>query len=324
MKKNLVLLVPAVALLMLAAGCGYRLGPRPAATKMDTPVARSSWQFGNIPGEQLDSEHYRIFTTSKNPAMLDYLPGFMEASYGNYLDITGLKPTRTAKAMPIYMFATRAQWAVMTERDTRPHQQVYLSIENGGYCYRGVCVFWDMQHPATFAIAAHEGLHQLFQHQLRDRLPAWVEEGLCVLTEGTTIERASVRFHPDGNGARLQDLRRALSGGRYIKLERLLSTDAGDHISKAYGSGPEYYGHLWALLNYIRSDPQTAAGLQRLVADAAAGRLRAELNVPPALSRDRDYNRAMSLPIFKHYISKDLPTFEAGFRTYARKLAKLD
>jgi len=247
----------------------------------------------------------------------------MEASHANYLRITGLKAP-AAKAMPIYVFSTRRQWAVMTERVTRPRQELYLKIENGGYCYRGVCVFWDMRHPATFSIAAHEGLHQLFHHQLRNRIPAWAEEGLCVLSEGLTLEGTSVRFHPERNVARCQDLRRALAGERYIPLERLLSTDAGDHVSEVHNRGPEYYGHLWALLNYIRSDERTHAGLRRLLADAAAGRLKAELNVPPPLARDRDYNRAMSLPVFTHYISKDLPAFEAGFRAHARKLARLD
>ncbi len=323
-KKSACFVIPVVLIVLCAAGCGYELNPPPAGAEMQVPVARTDWAFGEIPGKKLASDHYRIYTTSKNPTVLDYLPGFLEAARASYLALTGLAPTSSARSMSVYMFATRQQWVVMTDRVTRPMQETYLQIENGGYCFGGVCVFWDLHHPATFAIAAHEGLHQFFHHQLRDRIPAWSEEGLCTLAEGMTLAGTSVRFHPDRNVSRLLDLRRAIGGKSLIPLDRLLSTDAGDHIGKGHNVGPEYYGQLWALLNFIRSDPQTNAGLQRLLADAAAGRLRRELNVPRTLARGRDYNRAVSVPVFKHYIAKDLATFEQNFHAYARKLAKME
>jgi len=325
MKKLFVACVMSVILTMLVLpGCGYQLSPPPAGTSMAIRAETAPWAFGDIEGKRLQSDHYRIYTTSRNPTLLDYLPGFMEAARDQYLVLTGLTPKAAVRSMPIYMLATRPQWAVVTREVARPNHKVYLSIENGGFCFRGVCVFWDMHHPATFSIAAHEGLHQFLHYQLRDRLPAWTEEGLCTLAEGMTLSGSSVRFDPSRNASRLLDLRRALAGKRYIPLAELLGSDAGDHVTKRLSEGPEYYGHLWALLSFIRSDEVANAGLQKMLSDAAAGRLRSTMNVPPAMRHDRSYNRSVAVPIFKHYIDADLPAFEERFRAYADRLAKLE
>ena len=75
---------------------------------------------------------------------------------------------------------------------------------------------------------------------------------------------------------------------------------------------------------FIRSEPPYLAGLERMLADAAAGRLRAALRAPGAMGAGRTYNRSVSVPVFRMYIESDLPAFEERFRTFARKLAKLD
>ena len=314
----------AILIALCLPGCGYQLNPPPAGMSMAVRTDSAPWALGEIEGQRLRSDHYRIYTTSRNPTVLDYLPGFMEAARGQYLNLTGLSPTAAAGSMPIYMLATRPEWAVVTREVTQPNHEVYLGIENGGYCFRGVCVFWDMHHPATFSIAAHEGLHQFFHYQLRDRLPAWTEEGLCTLAEGMTLAGSSVRFDPSANASRLLDLRRALASQRYIPLAELLEGDAGDHVTKKLSQGPEYYGHLWALLSFIRSDEVTNSGLQKMLSDAAAGRLRSTMNIPPAMRQDRNYTRYVSVPIFEHYIDADLAAFEERFRSYAGKLAKLE
>ncbi len=305
------------------AGCGYRR-PESASAQMALPAVRTQWHFGDIRGEEQATEHYRIYTTTRNRILLEYLPGFMECAREHYLLLTGLGASAEAKPMPVYMLATRQQWAVMTRTVTRPREKIFLAIENGGYCYRGKCVFWDMRHTATFSIASHEGLHQFFHHRLRQHIPAWAEEGLCVLAEGLTVQGSRVRFHPKRNPARLLDLRRAIAGGRWLDLVELLSTDAGDHITGAHGRGPEYYGHLWALLVFIRSRPEYRQGLERMLQDAAAGSLRDELEVPPIMGAGRSYARAIAVPAFKHYIDADLAGFEKRFRKFARELAKME
>jgi len=145
---------------------------------------------------------------------------------------------------------------------------------------------------------------------------------MAVMAEGFQMAAASVRFSPQANTLRLTNLRNMISGDRWLPLEKLLSTDAADHVG-ATPAAPEYYGQLWALLMYIRSQPGYRQGLERMLADAAAGKLRAALNVPPAMGAGRAYNRAVSVPMFKHYIDADPAGFERGLRAYAQKLAKL-
>ena len=307
---------------LLTGSCAPPAAP---AASMEVAARRQAWAFGAIPGEQLATAHYRIYTTSSNRGLLAYLPGFMEAAHANYLDLTGLPDAPAGGApMNLYVLGSRDQWAIMTRRVTAPRSDVYLAIQHGGYCYRGVCVLWDMGHVATFSIAAHEGLHQFNHHRLRDRLPAWAEEGLAVLAEGFQVDGGTVRFDPADNTLRRAALRKMLADGRWIPLAKLLASDAGDHVTDTRGYGPEYYGHLWALMLFIRSEAPTREGLERLLADAGAGRLRNRLKVPAAMGAGRQYNRAVSVPVFKHYIAADLPDFGRRFKAYARKLAKLD
>lgn len=311
-----------VALLpaLLAASCGSA-GPPAGAGSLSAGVRTSPWSFAGIPGTQLDTRHYRIHTTSEDHDLLRALPGFLENAHRQYRLWTALPdPPPGAAPMVVYVLASRQQWAVMTRRVTGANSQTYLRIDSGGYCYRGVCVFWDLGHFATFSVAAHEGLHQFAHHRLADPIPAWAEEGLAVLAEGFNITATSVTFTPQRNALRQGDLRRAMvRGGGWPPLERLLSSDAADHA----GESPDYYGYLWALMLFVRSEPRYRAGLERMIADAAAGRLRRALRVPEQMGTGRTYNRAVSVPMFRHYIDDDLGGFEARFRAFARKLAKL-
>jgi hypothetical protein len=319
--KNSIALAAALAAPLLACGCNP--DARTPGASMAVTVQTAPWSFAGADGTALTSDHYRIHTTTVNRGMLTYLPGFMENAHRNYLALTGLSEPSRKERMPIYLLGTRRQWAAMTERVTGPRHKLYLAIENGGYCYRGVCVFWDMGHFATFSVAAHEGLHQFLYHRLRDPLPAWAEEGLAVLAEGFEMAAASVRFTPERNTLRQANLRNMISGGRWIALEKLLSTDAADHVDGSV-TGPEYYGQLWALLAYIRSQPAYRGALERMLSDAARGKLRAALNVPKAMGTGRAYNQAVSVPMFEHYIDPASAEFEKRFRAYSRKLAKLD
>jgi len=317
---------PALAALLAATALltGSCAPSAPRAASMEVSARRQAWAFGPIGGEELATAHYRIYTTSRNRHLLAYLPGFMEAAHGNYLDLTGLgEPPATREPMSMYVLATREQWAVMTRRVTAPRSEIYLAIRHGGYCHGGVCVLWDMGHFATFSIAAHEGLHQFCHHRLRDRVPAWAEEGLAVLAEGFQVDGGTVRFDPRDNTLRRAALRKMLADGRWIPLAKLLSDDAGDHVGTPR-VGHEYYCQLWAMMLLIRSEARPRAGLARLLRDAAAGRLRAAIPPPPGRIGGKAYNRAVAVAVFRKYVDQDLSAFETRCRAFARKLARLD
>jgi hypothetical protein len=320
-----------LVLLLAAAMASLACTPRTdsGGVAMTTEVRRAPWQTGETAGSELTTAHYRIFTTATNRALVTYTPGFLEAAYRNYLDLTGLTDRPDVAPMPVYLMGTRREWASLTtsvvgERAAGP----YLSIQAGGYCYEGVCVFWDIGVLGTFSVASHEGLHQFFHHRLRDRLPMWLEEGLCTTAEGYELAGDRVTFTPQRNNFRFTDLRGAIVQGRLMPLEELLTTDSGEAIGGSQEQATGYYGQLWALVQFIRSNPATLAGMQRLLADAEAGRLHQALNVSPrelaALRhRGREYNKTVSLPLFRLYIGGDLPAFERDFKAFALKLARL-
>lgn len=297
---------------------------------MAIDVRQRNWNSDHSSGLELSSEHYRIYTTTTNRSLRRYLPGFMEAAHSHYLELTGLSDLPKAERMTIYMMASRAEWAALTRKVFGRRSGAALSIEAGGYCHRGICVFWNMGGLGTLSVAAHEGLHQFFHHRLRDRLPMWLEEGLCTTMEGYEIHDGTVRFTPLRNIIRFGDLRTAIVQDRWIELPGLLVMDsaqavAGQPTERAVG----YYGQLWALVRYIRSVPEYRKGMLSLLADAAAGRLNEAMNVPPeALAtlrlRGRIYNRTVSEPLFRYYVTDDLETFSRRYKAFAKKLARLE
>ncbi|MFW6132511.1 MAG: hypothetical protein ACOC8F_01345 [Planctomycetota bacterium] len=319
--------IPAAVLVAVAAGCGPD-GPAPdTGAPLLTDVQRRPWQTPYGRGVALRSEHYQIFSTAERPELRRYLPGYMEAAHRRYLELTGLPDAPGREPMPVYMLAGRREWSALT-RKVFGEQSEALNIEAGGYCHQGVCVFWDIGGSATLSVAAHEGLHQFFHHRLAEQLPMWLEEGLCVLAEGHRIEGRSVRFTPDENPSRFGSLRSALVNQHWVPLPDLLPTDAGDVVGGGTEKAVAWYAQLWALARFLESHPRYRKGLHELMADAAARRFDEALDLPEgALTRlrrrGRAYNRTVSVPLFKHYISDDLDGFAREFRAYAEEIAEL-
>jgi hypothetical protein len=322
-------------LILLAAGLALTgcENPKPTAKPTKYPIVIPAedrpWNTTHSKGKLLVSNHYRIYTTIRRPPLVEYLPGLMEASYGQYLTLTGLKDRPQAKRMPMYVMATRPEWAALTTARLGKQAKIVLSITAGGYCYDGVCVLWDIGLRATLSVAAHEGLHQFFSHRLTQSLPMWLEEGICVLAEGYNLHKGSLVFTPKKNPGRITALRNAIVNRHWIDTAQLLPMDAGDAVGtgrteKAVG----FYGQVWALSMFIRSVPKYNEGMQRMIADAENGRMHVGLGLTAdALKKlkryGRAYNRTVSTPLFKHYICDDIEAFNAEYLAYARKLAGL-
>lgn len=306
------------AALAIVAGCGQSSPLEGPGAAMDTPVQSYRWDTGTRPGQELASAHYRIYTNSSNAMLVRYMPGFMEAAYRHYLELTGLEDA-PGELMPIYLMNSRADWESLTRSVVGPQAGIYLSIQAGGYCYRGVSVFWDVGNLGTLTIASHEGLHQFFHHRLRLSLPVWLEEGLCTLAEGYRVEGDRVWFTPRTNLFRFRDLRVAIVEGHWMGLEDLLAGQPSQVLGGQADRAVGYYGQLWALLSFIRSEAAYREGMQRLLEDARQGRLTAG-GGPPGPRRRQDAWLAM----FRQYISADLEAFERAYRAYARSLAGLE
>ncbi len=316
-----------VSACLLFAGCQETSsGVYDNLTPMVTPSQITPWATPMGKGQEIRSRHYDIFTTATREQTRDCLPGFMEACYANYLLMTGLTDQGATDRMVVYMMGSRGEWAGLTAASLGETAQVFLNIEAGGYCYDKICVFWDMGGQGTFSIASHEGLHQFFAYRLKQHIPASLEEGLCTTAEGYEIVGRSVRFTPERNLNRFTVLRGQMVAHRWIPLEKLLSMDAGDVTNEVTERAVEYYGQLWALARFLQTHPVYGAGLRRMLQDAQAGNLHEGLKLPLAAVANlggRDYNRKLSEPLFRAYISNDFPMFEKEYREFARKLAKL-
>ena len=310
------------------SGCTAQV---PKGTPLVTEVRHEPWDTGYAGGTKYSTEHYRIFSTTNNRPLLEAMPAFMEASYARYLALTSLPEDKSIGPMQIYLMGTRAEWAVLTRNVIPGDVQTVLSIQAGGFCYNKTCLFWDIGVTGTLSVAAHEGLHQFFAHRLKHHLPLWLEEGLCVTAEGYDIDRDMVVFTPQRNITRFSGLRETIMTGRWIPLSKLIKMDSGDALN-AGGTNAQalgYYAQLWSLVLYIRSVPAYRAGLEQLLADAAAGRFHEVLKAPPKAYgqlqlREKVYNQAVSEPIFRHYISNDPVAFERGYRQFAKKLAMIE
>lgn len=322
-------IVLSVAMTGLAvAGCAERQ-EMTGWMSMLTEVKRSPWNSEHSNGEVLTTRHYQIYTTSKNRMLTRYVPGFMEAAHQDYLRLTGLSDRASVKPMPIYIMASRREWVLLTKSVIRAHREAYLSIEAGGYCYKGVCVFWDLGGLRTLRVAAHEGLHQFLHNRMKDRLPVWVEEGLCVSTEGHRIDGERVLFTPDTNPFRFSNLRAAILQEHWKPIRKLLPMDAADVTVRSTERAVAYYAQLWALSMMIRSHPVYREGLKRMIADAEGGHLYRALNLSAVALKKlrrlgRGYNRAIAEPVFRHYITDDLDAFDREFLAFGKKAAGLE
>jgi hypothetical protein len=294
---------------------------------LTVPFRTNPWNKERGGGQELITAHYRIYTTVKYYDLLSVLPGFMEAAHRNYMAILELSgpggDQRGDRKMPMYMLATRAEWADLTDRRFRRFSPSYV-IENGGYTYQGITVCWDIGRMATLAVASHEGMHQFLHYTLRSRLPLWAEEGLATTAEGFILGRQTVRFLPDNNTIRKSDLRKAITGDYWLPLEKLLTANTmsiarGGTVKEAVG----YYGQVYALIHMLRHDERYHGNWRRMLEDARQGRFREVLPRREASLSGMRYHRAVSLALFKHYITSDLREFERDYYEYARKLVRL-
>lgn len=312
-------------------GCILLIGCTGAAQKLSyesigQEVSSEPWKDSMGEGLLLSSSHFRIYTTATDKGIIDFMPGFMEAAYKNYGKLTGIAPSNE-KPGKIYMLCNRQQWEALTKKIVRERPESYLTIQAGGYCYRGTCVFWDIGFMQTLPVAAHEGMHQYLLNNLKDTLPMWLEEGLAVMAEGFRFDDKRIVFMPEAPWVHISDLRVALRGSNWVPLGRLLEMDAGDAIAGTNEQAIGYYAQLWALLLYIRSNDTYRAGMEKLLADAKNGNIRQELGMSAIefgmLQMDmQKYNRRISERIFNHYIAKNTAEFEKGYRAFSQSLVR--
>lgn len=293
-------------------------GEHAPGVPLTTEVSSQPWQYPGGAGEVLTSKHYRIYTTTRHASLMEILPGFLEGAYLNYQKLTGLAEPLSAKPMPVYMLASREQWIHLSDWVFGPGAQ-HHKIRAGAYSFRGISVCWDLQSRSTLSVVAHEGMHQFLFHRLTNRLPLCIAEGLATSSEGYHIRgwgaglggddaRGATVIFPDAhNPQRFTDLTKVFANNRWTPIDQILAMNAKDYLAKGQDYSLGWYGQVWALMQFLQSDPTYRRGLQKMLADAQDGR----------------FTRKLSRPLFEHYIQSDLKRFEREYKAFARGLVSL-
>ncbi len=276
------------------------------------------WKFGETPGKKILTEHYQIHTTLTDPVLVDALPQFVEGCYEHYHTLV---PSRhdPNELMPVFLFATRPEWAAFTRKFTGPRARQFLQVRNGGYSEAGVSVIEYVAHSVTFPLFAHEGFHQYVHHCVGHEIPAWLNEGLAVECEGQRWGVRLKEFDPWYNPARRNVLAQALIANKLHPLRTLLRTHAGEIVGGSLQSIGSYYAQVWALVLFLREgeNGKYRDKFAKLLTDLSSGEAVQRGNVAAISS-------AGELPtfgeaLFTSYVGDDLPTIELEYFKFMRE-----
>lgn len=289
----------------------------------DGVVRRDRWVYMQREGVQITTPNYQLLTTAQHLPIADSMPKFLEASLARHRRFAGTSlggPAlpRPPGRMQMFLFADREEWAQFTRATVDESAHPLLAIEVGGYSAGGRAVLFALPPKydrLTLKIAAHEGWHQYVQRSFREALPTWADEMIAVMAEGFVVDAVgSYRFEPLLNPERLTQLTAVLDAGRWSPLEDLLAGDPTDLLGSEPTRAVDYYAQLWVLGIYLAVDGHGWSGIERLLRDAARGRMQRELGRPGA----SDLGRVA----FRRYIASDLTSFDEGYRAFAIALVE--
>jgi hypothetical protein len=288
---------------------------------MQEPLDASPWSFNKAPGNVIATEHYRIYTTVRDPLYQRLLGKVLEATYDR---AQAFRPTeKIKKPLECYVFADREQWALYTRLRAGSNATVYLQIAAGGYCQDGVFAGYDIGRNRTLSVVAHEAWHQYSSKAFDDRLPSWVDEGLATQNESLRWDGVTPTFAPELNYDRFQALVQAQQRGMLVPFSQITTSHAGQ-VVKNQDKAKAYYAQLWSMLLFLEHTPKYRAGLVRMLDDARDGKLNANLKgtgVTPAeiANLSEHWNQVAGPKYMKVYINPNMEELEAEYRAFVKE-----
>jgi hypothetical protein len=296
---------------MLAACAGRPKASPAVVSPPPTPVISvEGWEFAAHPGRVVRTRSYRIFTTSSDQVLLQEMPIFLECAMEQYTTAMGPLPRPSLK-LDTFLMGERDEWESLTRQLMGEQASTYLRIQRGGFASGGRALLWSIGQHDTLAIAAHEGWHQYTQRSFREELPSWLEEGAAVYMEGFVpdpLDPARPIFLGWANTERFDQLVRAEADQELVPLSKLLGQTPQDLINASTEATLTYYAQLWALVHFLKDGDggRYRVRLQELIADAAAGRMRA-MAAARTGRRDR---------IFQAYFGMEPAAMEASYDAF--------
>jgi hypothetical protein len=323
--KSLLLGLSAIALSLLATGCATTTAPAGDSASMATlseqPLDSQAWQFGASQGVEIQTPHYRVFTTIRNGLYQHLIARILEAAHTRFEKI--VPGTTVDGPMNCFVFGDRSTWEIYTKLKSGSNAQVYLQITAGGYAQQGIFAGYDIGRDQTLSVIAHEAWHQYSWFAFKDRLPSWLEEGLATQNEAIDWEGTTPIFTPALNYRRFMALREAQRQNRLWSLNQITSTHAGRVIKLSQPEIDTYYAQLWSFVLFLEHTPKYKADLTRLLQDATAGRLVSHLagkGVSPLeiAIYSEHWNKVAGPVYLADYFNADTPTIEREYRNFVR------
>ena len=235
------------------------------------------------------------------------LATLLENALPFYEQLTGIKKD-DGLPLPVYYFASYAEWAAYTRATTGADAPIYLRVFNGGYTIGERVVIWQTTPPDVLSTAAHEGMHQFVARHFSRRLPPVIEEGLGVACENVDLQKLSLRqgLTPRRSSA----LRDAVAGQYLIPLDTFLKLHAGDVSDRPAAIREAFYGQSGALVMFLESHRAYRDGFHAMLAACAAGTATVDVGVNrPGAS----YNAGLSRALIETYLPFEWTTLLADF-----------
>lgn len=283
----------------------------------------ADWTFQGSTGSKLTSDHYVIYTTCKRKPFVQALPGFLETCHRAYAQLLPAD-TMAAVPLPTYFFQRRTEWERFTREFSPRRADTYMRIRRGGFTERGVTVsHYSTQH-SSLSILAHEGLHQFLAATGRDRIPAWINEGLACYFESFDLVNGRPVFDPRNNTLRTPALRKALAEGSLIPLRHVLATNAGLAMHEKSQHVYSYYAQEWSLIHFLLHSPINNpyhAGFRKLLDELGTEAMKRKTNA--YLATDTDGTLSLGEAVFQAYVTDDFTQFEADYKKFIHELLDL-
>ena len=294
--------------------------------KLPAVESADAWQSDYGEGLLISTAHYEIYTTLKDPLMLDRIPAFVEAAYQGYQSQLPA-PIPTGSKFTVYVFANRSQWEDFTKTFAGEMAPMYMKIKAGAYYLNGACVAYNIGMSRTFGVIGHEGWHQFNSRHFRYRLPSWLDEGIATLFETYRSENGSYKFDPAQNLNRLGSLKLTMAKGKMMTIDQLISLNPGEVIIENDDAVMAFYAQSYALVRFLREDNygrRLGRFHQMLLGGAngtwpieeSARTVAADRNIPLTVA----WNRYAAARLFEIYISANMTDIQKDYTAFCNKI----
>ncbi|HVT79598.1 MAG TPA: hypothetical protein VHM90_02985 [Phycisphaerae bacterium] len=285
------------------------------------PLQGQAWYFGDHQGRMIRTDHYTVYTTVESNLFQHLLVRVLESTHRRMAGLIGERGD--ARTLTCYVFASRGQWEAYTRARAGSNAPIYLQIASGGYSQEGIFAGYDIGREQTLSVVAHEAWHQYSWYAFKDRLPAWLEEGMATQNEAFEWEGTELVFRPEKNYRRTESLRLAMRNGGMWRLSELLSTHAGQVIGQPQAKVDAYYAELWSFVRFLEESPAYKPKLRTLLANAHAGLLAASLEgtgvTPREIENFTEHWNAVAGPVYlQKYIDADLNGLEQQYLQWVK------